>query len=214
MITSVSLASVAVIALGIVLTPGPNMMYLTSRSISQGRLAGMISLAGIAFGFVFYMLASAFGLATLFKAVPITYDIVRIAGAIYLGYLAWKIIKPNGSGASLFESQELVPHSPLRLFMMGFVTNLLNPKIALMYAALIPQFIDTTSGSTFEQFIQLGLVQLFIAVTINGIIVIAAASISTTLSKKPLAMRIQRWVSGTVLGIFALSMLIQKSPTN
>lgn len=212
MVTNGSLAAVAIIALGIVLTPGPNMMYLTSRSISQGRLAGMISLAGIGFGFIFYMFASALGLATLFKAVPITYDIVRIAGALYLGYLAWNMIKPKGT--SLFESQALLPHSPRRLFIMGFVTNLLNPKIALMYAALIPQFIDTAAGSTFEQFIQLGTVQLVIAITVNGIIVVAAASISTTLSKNPFAMRIQRWVSGTILGIFAMSMLAQKSPTS
>jgi len=92
MITSGSLAAVAVIALGIVLTPGPNMLFLTSRSISQGRLAGTISLAGIGLGFVFYMFASALGLATLFKAVPVTYDIVRVAGALYLGYLAWNVV--------------------------------------------------------------------------------------------------------------------------
>ncbi len=99
----------------------------------------------------------------------------------------------------------------MRLFTMGFVTNLLNPKIALMYAALIPQFIDSTVGSTFEQFIQLGMVQLVIAIAVNGIIVITAASVSTTLAKNPLAMLIQRWLSGTVLGIFAISMLAQKS---
>jgi threonine/homoserine/homoserine lactone efflux protein len=188
------------------------MLYLTSRSISQGRLAGMISLAGIGLGFVFYMFASALGLATLFKVIPVTYDIVRVAGAFYLGYLAWNMIKPKGS--SIFETQELPPHSPLRLFIMGFVTNVLNPKIALMYAALIPQFIDTTVGSTFEQFIQLGMVQLVIAITINGAIVVAAASVSTTLSKNPFTMRIQRWISGTILGIFAISMLMQKSPTS
>jgi len=210
MVSSANLAGVAVIALGIVLTPGPNMIYLTSRSISQGRLAGMISLAGVGLGFVCYMFASALGLAALFKTVPIAYDVVRIAGAIYLGYLAWNMIKPKG--ASLFEPQELAPHSPRRLLIMGLVTNLLNPKIALMYAALIPQFIDTAAGSTFEQFIQLGMVQVVIAVAVNCIIVIAASSVSTTLTSNPTAMRIQRWVSGTVLGIFAISMLIQKAP--
>ena len=211
MVTSASLATMALIALGGVLSPGPNMMYLVSRSISQGRIAGMISLAGVALGFLFYMIASAIGLAALFKAVPIMYDIIRIAGAIYLGYLAWNMIKPKGKSA--FVAQELKPHSPLNLFSMGFVTNLLNPKIALMYAALIPQFIDPSNGSTFSQFIQLGMVQITIAITGNGLIVLSASSIKNTIAKKPSVMLIQRWVSGTVLGLFAISMLKQKSPT-
>lgn len=211
MVASASLATMALIALGGVLSPGPNMMYLVSRSISQGRIAGMISLAGVGAGFLFYMIASAIGLAALFQAVPIMYDIIRIAGAIYLGYLAWNMIKPKGK--SIFVAEELKPHSPLNLFSMGFVTNLLNPKIALMYAALIPQFIDPSNGSTFSQFVQLGMVQITIAITGNGLIVLSASSIKNTIAKKPSVMLIQRWISGTVLGIFAISMLRQKTPT-
>lgn len=211
MVTSASLFSVSLIALGGVLSPGPNMMYLISRSISQGRTAGMISLAGIGLGFLIYMIASAIGLAALFKSVPIMYDIVRILGAMYLGYLAWNMIKPKGK--SVFVAQELKPHSPLNLFSMGFITNLLNPKIALMYAALIPQFIDPSNGSTFSQFIQLGMVQITIAITGNGLIVLSASSIKNTVSKKPYIMLIQRWLSGTILGLFAISMLRQKTPT-
>ena len=212
MITSSSITGVAIIALSFVLTPGPNMVYLASRSISQGRLAGLISLAGVGLGFVCYMFASALGLATLFKAVPITYEIVRIAGAIYLGYLAWSMIKPKG--ASPFEPQELAPRSAQRLFTMGLVTNLLNPKIALMYAALIPQFIDYSLGSTFEQFIKLGMIQLVIAVSVNGAIVLVASSVSSILTKNPSALRIQRWISGTVLGVFAIKLLFQRTPTS
>lgn len=212
MVTNTSLFAVALIALGIVLSPGPNMMYLISRSISQGRMAGMISLAGIGAGFLFYMTASAAGLAALFKAVPVMYDIIRIAGAIYLGYLAWNMVKPTGK--SLFATETLKPHSSLNLFSMGFITNLLNPKIALMYAALIPQFIDPMNGSTFSQFIQLGSVQIIVAMIVNGIIVLSAAAIKNKVADKPAIMRIQRWVSGTVLGLFAVNMLRQKTSTS
>lgn len=208
MVALENLAGVAVIALGMVLSPGPNMVYLTSRVISQGRLAGLISLAGVALGFVCYLMASALGLAALFKAVPMTYDVIRIAGAFYLGYLAWNMLKPKG--ASPFEARKLPPHSPKRLFTMGLVTNLLNPKIALMYSALIPQFIDPSAGSTLEQFIQLGLVQIVIAVTVNGIIVLAASRVSNFLATRPLAMRSQRWISGTILGVFAIDILLRK----
>lgn len=208
MIALENLAGVAIIALGMVLTPGPNMVYLTSRAISQGRLAGMISLAGVALGFVCYLLASGLGLAALFKAVPVAYDIVRIAGAFYLGYLAWNMLRPKG--VSPFEARELPPHSPRRLFTMGLVTNLLNPKIALMYSALIPQFIDPLAGSTFQQFVQLGIIQIVIAVTVNGMIVLTASTVSSFLAKRPSAMRVQRWLSGAVLGIFAVDILVRK----
>ena len=107
MVTSASFLAVSLIALGIVLSPGPNMMYLVSRSISQGRVAGMISLAGVAAGFLFYMIASAIGLAALFKAVPVMYDIIKIAGAIYLGYLAWNMVKPRGK--SVFVAEFIEP---------------------------------------------------------------------------------------------------------
>lgn len=209
MVSSTSMAGVAVIALGIVLTPGPNMVYLASRTISQGRMAGMISLAGVILGFICYMFASALGLSAIFKAVPVTYGIVRIVGAFYLGYLAWNILKPRG--ASPFEAQVLSAHSPKRLFIMGLVTNLLNPKIALMYVALIPQFIDTSIGSTFIQFLQFGMIQVTIAASINSLVVLGAGSISNTLSRNPKAMLIQRWVSGTVLGAFAVKILLQKT---
>ncbi|AMA47356.1 LysE family translocator [Pseudomonas alabamensis] len=205
MISIEALVGLTLIALGMVLTPGPNMAYLVSRTLSQGRIAGMISLAGVALGFVVYLLASALGLAALFKAVPMAYDIVRIAGALYLGYLAWNLLKPGG--VSPFETRDLPPHSPRRLFSMGLLTNLLNPKIALMYSALIPQFIDPAAGATLQQFLQLGLVQIAIAVTVNGLIVLAAARVSRFLRGRPRALRAQRWVSGGVLGGFAVDML-------
>src|SRR5215831_5736353 len=76
-----SLVAFALISLGMVMTPGPNMIYLISRSITQGRLAGLISLGGVALGFVFYMLAAAFGLTALLFAMPFAYDALRRAGA-------------------------------------------------------------------------------------------------------------------------------------
>ncbi|MDH8517056.1 LysE family transporter, partial [Klebsiella pneumoniae] len=77
-----SLLAFAMISLGMVLTPGPNMIYLISRSICQGRVAGLISLGGVALGFVFYMICAAFGITAMVMAVPYAYDTLRIAGAI------------------------------------------------------------------------------------------------------------------------------------
>src|SRR5882757_8290080 len=120
-----SLLGFALVSLGMVLTPGPNMIYLISRSITQGRKAGLISLGGVALGFVFYMLCAAFGITAIVMAVPYAYDGLRIGGALYLLYLAWQAVRPGGR--SPFQVRDLPVDGPRRLFLMGFVTNLLNP---------------------------------------------------------------------------------------
>src|SRR3981189_250096 len=91
-----ALLAFALISFGLVLTPGPNMIYLISRSIAQGRTAGLVSLGGVALGFVFYMLCAAFGVTALLFAIPYAYDALRFAGAAYLLWLAWQALKPNG----------------------------------------------------------------------------------------------------------------------
>lgn len=201
---------VVVVALGMVLTPGPNMVYLTSRAISQGRRAGLVSLAGTAAGFLCYLLAATAGLSALFVAVPAAYTAVRIAGALYLAWLAWGMLRPGGR--SPFEARDLAPERDRRLFGMGLLTNLLNPKIALMYAALLPQFVDPADGATGSQLLQLGAVQIAVAVTVNGLIVLTAASVSGFLAARPRAMTVQRWVAGTVLGGFAVRTALAPGP--
>lgn len=201
---------VVVIALGMVLTPGPNMVYLTSRAISQGRRAGLVSLAGTAVGFLCYLLAATAGLSALFVAVPAAYTAVKIAGALYLAWLAWGMLRPGGR--SPFEARDLAPERDRRLFGMGLLTNLLNPKIALMYAALLPQFVDPADGATGSQLLQLGAVQIAVAVTVNGLIVLTAASVSGFLAARPRAMTVQRWVAGTVLGGFAVRTALAPGP--
>src|SRR5690349_24826319 len=97
MISLGAVLGVAAVALGMVLTPGPNMMYVVSRSITQGRRAGLISLGGVAVGFVFYIFATALGLSALFSAVPELYLSVKLAGAAYIGWLAWQAVRPGGA---------------------------------------------------------------------------------------------------------------------
>lgn len=202
--TTASLVTFALICLGMVLTPGPNMIYLVSRSICQGPMAGMISLGGVALGFLFYMLASALGITVLVMAVPYAYDGLKLAGAIYLATLAWQAIKPGGR--SPFQVRDLPKDSPKRLFIMGLVTNLLNPKVAVLYLSLLPQFIDPARGSVFIQFIVLGLVQIAVSLTGNGLIALMAGSIAAFLGRRPLWMVVQRWMMATVLTALAVRM--------
>src|ERR1700738_3568683 len=119
-----ALLGFALISLGMVLTPGPNMIYLISRSITQGPPAGIVSLGGVALGFVFYMLCAALGITALLFAVAYAYDALRLSGAAYLLWLAWQALKPNGR--SPFQVKKLQVDGPRKLFSMGFVLNLLQ----------------------------------------------------------------------------------------
>lgn len=190
------------VALAMVLTPGPNMMYLVSRSITQGRRAGLISLGGVAAGFLIYLGATNLGLAAVFVAVPQLYLTIKIAGAGYLSWMAFKALRPGG--ISVFTPAELPPDSPRRLFVMGLMTNLLNPKIAVMYLSLIPQFEHPQQGHLVLQGFALGGVQIVVALTVNCLIVLAAGTIAAFLGARPLWLRVQRYLMGTVLGALAL----------
>ncbi|WP_428427113.1 LysE family translocator [Pararhizobium sp.] len=199
-----SLAAFALVALGMVLTPGPNMIYLISRSLCQGPMAGLISLIGVALGFLVYMLSAAFGITALLFAVPYAYDALRIGGALYLLYLAWQAVRPGGRSA--FEVRDLPKDSPKRLFLMGFATSLLNPKVAVLYLSLLPQFIDPSLGHIFLQSVAFGTIQIVTSVSVNSLFVLTAGSIATFLAGRPAWLSIQRWLMGGVLGALALRM--------
>lgn len=199
-----SIISFALVSFGMVLTPGPNMIYLVSRSVCQGPKAGLVSLGGIALGFVVYMLCAAFGLTALALAVPFAYDALRIGGALYLLILAWQAVRPGGR--SPFQVRNLRPHSLLRLFTMGAMTALLNPKIAVLYMSLLPQFISPGRGSVLLQSLMLGSTQIAVSVTVNAIIVVFAGSIALFLAGRPGWSTFQRRLMAGVLGGLAIRM--------
>ncbi|WP_182903683.1 LysE family translocator [Microbispora sp. H10830] len=209
MVETSAVLGVVSVALGMVLSPGPNMMYLVSRSISQGRRAGIISLGGVVAGFLVYLTATNLGLAALFAAFPQVLTAIRLAGAGYLIWLAWKTIRPGG--ASVFTVRD-VPHDPPpRLFAMGLMTNLLNPKIAILYISVIPQFVDIRAGNVLFQGVVLGLFQIAVAATVNLSIVLAAGSVAGFLAHRPAWLRAQRIAMGSMLGALAVMLAFSRS---
>ncbi|WP_061298519.1 LysE family translocator [Herbidospora cretacea] len=204
-----ALVGIAVLSLGMVLTPGPNMIYLASRAISQGRRAGLVSLTGTFVGFVVYLTATCLGLTAIFALVPAAYTAIKLAGAAYLLWLAWKTLKPGGQ--AVFSPKELPRDSNGRLFSMGLVTNLLNPKVAILYMSLLPQFIEPAHGHVILQSFMLGSVQISISILVNAMIVLGAGGLAAYLSTRPTAVRIQRYVTGSVLGAFAVRLAADRS---
>lgn len=202
MIASSAMAAVAAFALGLVLTPGPNMIYLVSRSVTQGRRAGLISLGGVAAGFLVYVAAATAGVTAVFRLVPELYTAIKIAGAGYLLWLAWQAVRPGGR--AVFAPRDLPADPPRRLFAMGLVTNLLNPKIAILYVSLLPQFVDTGRGHVAAQVMLLGIVQITIAIAVNCLIVLSAGAVSAFLTRRPGWQRAQRYLMGSALAGLAV----------
>ncbi|VTR47420.1 LysE family translocator [Sphingobacterium thalpophilum] len=200
----------ALAAFLMVISLGPNMIYLISRSITQGKTAGLVSLVGVICGFLFHIVLAGFGLTAILLAVPFAYGILKISGAIYLLYLAYQAIKPNGK--TFFEVKEDIPKDkPRKLFLMGFLTNLLNPKMAVFYLSFFPQFIKPEYGSILGQSMALGITQIFISFTINFIIVMTAAKMASFLTRNPLWVRAQKWFMASVLTFLAIKMVLSKA---
>lgn len=162
-----SLASFALTA-----SPGPDMLLIAARSVAQGRMAGFVTYLGVAAGSFCHAIALAVGLSQLFLAVPYAYDAVRFAGAAYLLYLAWQ---------AFTDRSHLTPRreAPQRLslwvvFRQGLVTNLLNPKVALFFLALFPQFVDPGKGVVGLQIMVLAIVLNVVGLGVNGTVVLLA----------------------------------------
>ncbi|MGE8175409.1 LysE family translocator [Pseudomonas fluorescens] len=198
-------------ALLMVLTPGPNMIYLISRSICQGRRAGVTSLLGVVAGFFVHLFAAAAGLTAVFLTVPMAYEVLKWAGALYLGWLAWQALKPGAR--SPFEAQQLPPDSSKKLILMGFFTSALNPKIAVFYLSVFPQFINPEHGSVFTQSIVLGLTQISVSFSVNLLIALFASGIAAWFVHNPLWLAVQRYFMGFVLAGLAVRLMLEQHRT-
>ncbi|WP_103864589.1 LysE family translocator [Aquimarina sp. I32.4] len=196
-------------AMIMVLSPGPNMIYLISRSLSQGKNAGIISLLGVMCGFLFHILMVSFGLTAIFFAIPYAFIVVKFLGVGYLLYLAYNTVKSKNK---IFDAdQNLKSDKPLKLFNIGLMTNVLNPKMAVFYLSFFPQFIKPEYGSILSQSFQLGILQVVISFTVNLLIVLSAAKMASWFSKKPIWLRVQKWFMASVLTGLAVKMALTKA---
>ncbi len=197
----------AATALLMALTPGPNMVYLLSRSLCQGRNAGLLSWTGVVLGFTVHMVCASIGLTALFMAVPLGYELLKFGGALYLGWLAWQALRPGAR--SPFEARDMPPESPRKLFTMGLLTSVLNPKVAVFYLSVLPQFISPDGGSVLVQSLLLGATQVLIGGGINLLVTLSAAGIAGWFGRHRLWLAVQRWLMGLVLGGLAVRLLSQ-----
>lgn len=176
------------------LTPGPDMLYVITRSATEGRAAGVVSALGIATGCVVHTVAVSLGVSGLLAAVPIAYDMLRYLGAAYLVYLGVRRLM----GSAPAHAAAATPHAGLwRVYRQGVITNVLNPKVALFFLAFLPQFVDRSAGGVSLALAALG--TLFnVSGTIVNVLVALAASEAAQWTRRPALATWAGRVSGVV----------------
>jgi threonine/homoserine/homoserine lactone efflux protein len=199
-----ALITFSLLCLGLAITPGPNMLYLVSRSLAQGNRAGMVSLFGCQAGSALIMLGAAAGVTAALLAVPYAYDVMRLCGAAYLGWLAWQSVRPGGM--PLFSPRPMPQEGDLRLFTIGMATAALNPKVALFYVAVLPPFMNPEAGNLLLQALILGAIQIIVCTAFDVLLVTGAGGVARFLNARPLWMAAQRWVMGAALGLIAVKL--------
>ncbi|MEZ5668564.1 MAG: LysE family translocator [Alphaproteobacteria bacterium] len=190
-------------ALAMNLSPGPSNLYVMSRSIAQGAAAGAVAAGGLAAGSLVHVLAAAFGVSTIFRHAPDAFAVLKFAGAAYLIYLGIR---------HLLAMRRPVDAAPVvaartrrRIFRESVTVEVLNPKTALFFLALLPQFVDPAAGPVAPQMLVLGLIVTLSAVPCDLAVAFAAGRAARLLSASALFQRLQQAISGTILiglGVF------------
>jgi threonine/homoserine/homoserine lactone efflux protein len=202
-LTTLLLFATACVAL--TATPGPDMLLIASRSVSQGHRSGFVTLAGIQTGTYIHAAATALGLSQLFVLVPAAYDVVRWAGAAYLLYLAWVTLTSAGTGLQTARAATGVPLA--RIFRQGLATNLLNPKMALFVLALFPQFVNP-AGSVGLQIMVLATILNLIGLVVNGAVILAASRLGNYVASAGRLARLPRYFLSAVFAGLAFRLAL------
>lgn len=202
MISAMTLLLFCMAAFALIAVPGPNMIYITTRSTIQGRKAGLVSVLGVETGTLVHVIAASIGLSALLVSSTLSFNIVKYLGAAYLIYLG---LRTWLSKAGAEEVENIQPASAAQIYVQGLLTNVLNPKVALFFLAFLPQFTDPSRGNVAGQMLLLGLVFTVIAFGVDLIVALLASSAGNWLRSRNRARQAQRWIAGSVYITLGLS---------
>ena len=197
MLDDMNLALFLTASLALIITPGPDMIYVVTRGVSQGRRVGLVSAWGACTGLVFHTVLAAAGLSTLLRSSATAFTVIKYLGAAYLIYLGLKSILGRNSFSL---AGGAVPKAGLRkVFFQGVASNVLNPKIALFFLAFLPQFVHPATGGAAPRMLILGLTFTLLALAIFNVIAYFSGSLGELLIRKPAFANFLRWFTGSVL---------------
>lgn len=202
MVAPHTLALFATAALALVVIPGPNVVYITTRSVAEGRRAGVVSALGVETGTLVHIAVAAAGLSYLIATSVLAFSVVKYVGAAYLIFLGVRTLL----GRDTAGERAVAPYGLRRAYLEGLVVNVFNPKVILFFLALLPQFVDRAAGAVPAQVTLLGLVLFGLGVAADMSYALGAGSIGAWLRTRPAFARRQRYVTGVIylaLGVTA-----------
>ena len=181
------------------ISPGPDMIYVATRSSTQGKMAGIVSSLGIGTGALLHVMAAAVGLSAIIFYSTMAFQVVKWVGAIYLIYLGIKSVLNARKGARNQDNPLKQQREPLSsIYRKGIFVNLLNPKVAVFFMAFLPQFVDPSSSYFTINVILLGLIFDLSGTLINIVVAYCFASLGNWLKDKPMFHTLKSWVSGII----------------
>ncbi|ALO44281.1 LysE family translocator [Pseudoalteromonas phenolica] len=198
-----ALIAFSVVCFALSITPGPSILYIAARSLSQGPSAGVAAASGMAIGSFAYVIATILGLSAIFAHAPLLYSTLKIIGALYLVYLGWQYFKPNVHSSEKHELQSL---SNLRIMKQSFIVEITNPKTALFFIAFFPQFVSENTTSISIQLLVLGIIYTLITLLCDTFIAITSGKISKKISVKQSAVNWQDKLAGSIMFLLAVFM--------
>ena len=182
-------------ALALLLIPGPAVLYITARSASQGRVAGLVSVLAIETANFMQAVAAALGLSAILLSSALAFDVVKYLGAAYLIYLGIRKLMVSDNGA---EDEDVKQESLARIYWQGFAVNILNPKTALFFFAFLPQFVDPAKGNVVMQNLLLGAIFVGMAIITDSMYALLASSLAGKLTGNKRFQKGQRYFAGLV----------------
>jgi threonine/homoserine/homoserine lactone efflux protein len=189
-------AAFALASLALLIVPGPSVLYIVTRSMDQGRAAGLVSVLGIHTGSIVHVAAAALGLSAILASSALSYGVVKYAGAGYLIWLGIRAIREPGEERATGAVRN---HSLARIYVQGVVVNVLNPKTALFFLAFLPQFVDVSKGSIPVQVVILGVTFILLGFVSDGTYALVSARVSKTLAARRRSGAARRWLPGVTL---------------
>ena len=183
----------AIAALGLLVVPGPAVLYIVTRSIHHGRAAGLVSVLGVATGSLVHVAAATLGLSALLMSSALAFEAVKLLGAAYLIWLGIRTLRGRDEDG-LPEDDE--PADLRRAYVQGVVVNVLNPKTALFFLAFLPQFVDPDAGPAAPQMLMLGALFVTLGCLSDGTYALVASRLGEWLRSRPGFGRNRRYVSG------------------
>ena len=182
-------------SLALLVVPGPSVLYIVTRGITQGRMAGLASVLGVHVGTTFHVAAATLGLTALLMRSILAFNIVKYAGAAYLLYLGIRrLLDDDGP----IQTGSVKAHSLARIFRQGVVVNVLNPKTALFFLAFLPQFVDVQKGSVPLQMLALGSIFIVLGLLSDGTYALVSSMLGNRLRTSGAFARRERLLSGSV----------------